>query len=910
MNLYKRTLLLLAGAFLVSSLIGCEKSTEPATITSADTPIPGALALPKQPPSARLPEGVSPGHYSLRLNIDPRESNFSGTVAIDVVLTGSTDFFWMHGNDLEVSSAIAVLASGETVDLQWQQATETGVAKITAAQALPAGKLLLQIEYIAPFNTNLEGLHTVTEGGQAYAFTQFEATAGRLAFPSFDEPGFKVPFDIELTIPAEYSGISNTPITSESAATEGYKTLTFATTKPLPTYLIAFAVGPFDVVDWEPVAASPLRSEPLPLRGITAAGKGDEIRFALKNTAAIILEMEDYFDTPYPYAKLDIIAVPDFGSGAMENAGAITYREELILMDENASVGQKRSFFGVHAHEIAHQWFGNLVTPVWWEDIWLNESFATWNSSIILDRLFPDQKYRDALQNGVSYVMPNDSLASARQIREPITRHEDIGSAFNGITYQKGSGVLSMFESFLGRDNFRDGIRHYMKIHAFGNTSAEDFIGAIADANPQVNGKDLREAFRSFIEQPGLPFVSTSLNCTDNGVSLEVSQQRYLPTGSTGSSNQTWVIPACVSMIENGESSSQCFLLKDATETIPLNTERCPDALLPNTGGTSYYRWSLPAAQWKGLLTSFEQMSITEQISIASSLSAALNNGSMSIEDYLQAVPTITRSDSWRVAIAPRTDLYKIKDHVADEEERAALEVRLREWYQPRLDELNALPSLRPDQEQFRMFIMSTLAIGAQDPAIRKELAEMGVAFTGYGGDEKLHHEAVDPNLTYIALLVATDEYGKPFTDLLWKLFKESDNANDRNYLLRATANSIDPGIAKTVRGRALSPDLKDNEMPSILYGQMSRAENREAMWAFAKEHMADLLERIPTWRKGYIPSYFDNFCSREKANEIEAEFRPMIDTLESGPRNLANSLETIRLCAAFVDNHKTTPGE
>jgi len=359
-------------------------------------------------------------------------------------------------------------------------------------------------------------------------------------------------------------------------------------------------------------------------------------------------------------------------------------------------------------------------------------------------------------------------------------------------------------------------------------------------------------------------------------------------------------------MLENGNSSSQCFLLKEKSETITLNTERCPDALLPNMGGTGYYRWSLPSQQWAALLASFDQLSITEQISVASSLSAALNNASMTIEEYLQAVPAITRSDSWRVAIAPRTDLYKIKEYVANEEERQALEARLREWYQPRLDELNALTSLRPDQVQFRMFMMSTLAIGAYDPAIRKELAEMGAAFTGFGGDEKIHHEAIDANLTYIALLVATDEYGKPFTDLLWKLFKASDNANDRNYLLSAMANSIDSGIAEAVRERILSPELKDNEVNGILYAQMSRAENREAMWVWTQANMQALLERTPNQRRGQLPSIFDTFCTLDHATQIETVFNPMIDTLQSGPRNLANSLETIRLCASFVAAHKT----
>ncbi len=901
-----KQLLLIVIALTTSLLFACGESTPP----PANTDAAATLSLPEQPPSARLPSSISPTHYRLQLTIDPREARFSGITEIDVTLDGNTPFVWLHGRELDVSSATAVLASGEVINLTWQQASAHGVAKLTAQEPLPAGKLQLLINYSAPFDTNLQGLHTVEQGGISYAFTQFEATSARLAFPSFDEPGFKVPFDIRLTVPADYSAISNTPVVDEVAAANGLKTLTFATTKPLPTYLIAFAVGPFDIVEWEPIPANAVRPTPLPLRGVTTRGKGSEIHFALENTAAIVHEMEKFFDTPYPYAKLDIIAVPDFSAGAMENAGAITYREQLILLDENASVGQKRGFFSTHAHEIAHQWFGNLVTPVWWDDIWLNESFATWNAAIIMDKLFPDQKYRDALQNSVSRVMRNDSLASARQIRESITRHEDISSAFNGITYQKGGGVLSMFEAFLGRDNFRDGIRHYMKVHAFGNTTAEDFIGAIADANPQVNGADLREAFASYIEQPGLPIISTALTCSEDGVSLEVSQQRYLPIGSEGSRDQTWVIPACVSMLEGDKSSDQCFLLKNQSETIVLNTERCPDALLPNTGGTSYYRWSQSAEQWAALLAHFQQLSVTEQISIASSLSAAVNAGKIELDDYLAAVPTIIGSESWRVAIAPRADLYKIKEFVASDAERTELEAMLVQWYQPVLDELNAAPTLSPDQEQFRMFMMSTLALGAHDPAIRAELAAMGAAYTGFGTDQSLHHDAVDPNLVYIALLVAADEYGKPFTDLLWQQFKASDNAHDRQELLAAMAYSIEPSIAAAVRDRILSSDLRDNEIFIILYGQMGRSENRQAMWDWTKTNMTALLDRIPNWNKGKLPANFATFCSPEQADDMERAFGPIIDTLEAGPRYLANAVETIRLCAAFVEHHQTPKGE
>lgn len=870
-----------------------------------DSLVMGTLELSPKAPAARLPEGVAPTHYSLHLDIDPRKERFSGSVSIEIELQGSTNLIWLHGKDLDVESASATLPDGAIVPLDWEQVNAAGAAKLTAASMLGAGKATLQLDYNAPFNTSLEGLYKVVKGEDSYAFTQFEATSARLAFPSFDEPSQKVTFDLSMTVPAEYVGITNTPQLSETPQDSQRKTLKFATTKPLPTYLIAFAVGPFDVVEWAPVPSTSLRSQALPLRGITTRGKAPEIHYALENTADIVTALEQYFDTPYPYAKLDIIAVPDFASGAMENAGAITYREQLILLDEKSPVSQKRAFFITHAHELAHQWFGNLVTPVWWDDIWLNESFATWNSHIVLDSIYPEEKYRNSLQNSASWVMRKDSLASARQIREPIVRHEDIGSAFNGITYQKGGGVLSMFESFLGRENFRKGIREYMKTFAFGNTTADDFIGAIADANPQVPGADLQAAFTSYIEQPGLPLISADLKCGDNGAQVELQQQRYLPTGSTGSSDQIWTIPVCLSSLHARESSSECFLLKKQRETITLKDKTCPSAVFPNAGGSGYYRWSLPAQQWLSLMESFDKLSINEQISVANSLSAALNNGSMTEEDYLAAVPKITQSKSWRVAMAPLSDMYKIKDFVASPEEKKVIQAKLSQWYQPQLDRLNALPNRRSDEKQFRELAMSALASGAEDTAVRASLVASAIAYTGFEGDEVLHPDALESDLRRLALNVAAQELGQPFADLLWRLFLEEDNAQLRQYMLYAIAQSPDPMAAADIRGRILSPQLRDNEITNIFYGQMSQEKNRQQAWDWSAQNMDGILDRIPTWKKGQVPSYFSSFCDRAAAEAIEEFFTPMINDLESGPRYLANSLETIRLCAAFVDLHK-----
>lgn len=920
MGLYKSTLLT---ACLLSALAGCSKPSGDAS-KQAETPVtaapavgltstgdssdtqPDRLELPESAPPARLPQGIAPTLYRLHLNIDPRLDRFSGSSSIDIELTAATDFLWMHGKSLEVSSARAVLEDGKEIHLTWTQASAQGVARLGADQLLPAGKATLHFEYEAPFDTSLEGLYKVEDAGKPYAFTQFEATSARLAFPSFDEPAFKVPFDISLTIPEAYAGITNTPQLSEEPAADGTRKLNFARTKPLPTYLIAFAVGPFDIVEWEPVPTTGLRDATVPLRGITTQGKGDEIRYALENTAAIVMEMEHYFDTPYPYAKLDIIAVPDFSAGAMENAGAITYREQLILLDESAPVHQQHGFFVTHAHELAHQWFGNLVTPVWWDDIWLNEAFATWNSYIVLDRLFPEKKYREALQNISSGVMRHDSLASARQIREPIVRHEDIASAFNGITYRKGGGVLSMFESFLGSDNFRDGIRYYMKAYAFGNTTADDFITAIAQANPQVDAGDLRAAFSSYIEQAGLPLLSAELDCTDATPRVRLSQQRYLPAGSEGSSDQSWIVPVCVSTLGENGTGSECFLLREPNAVFDLKSEQCPQAIMPNTGGNSYYRWSLPPEQWLALMQEFAGLNTNEQISVANSLSAALNNGSMGIENYFAVVPRIIAADAWRVAMAPGADLDKIREFVANERERTLLADKLVAWYQPQLDRLDGLAERDADQARFRAQVMSTLALAAQDPVVRARMAAAGAAFVGFEQDEKIHPEAVDPNLRLLALTVAIEEYGKPYADLLWRQLLASSNALLRQDMLYALGYSRDPVVASVMRDRILAPELKDNEIYPIIYGQGAHRETRDALWDWIQTNMWAVMDRIPSWNRGKLPGRLDSFCSREKANDMENFFAPVIDELESGPRYLANALETIRLCAEFVDLHRT----
>jgi len=345
--------------------------------------------------------------------------------------------------------------------------------------------------------------------------------------------------------------------------------------------------------------------------------------------------------------------------------------------------------------------------------------------------------------------------------------------------------------------------------------------------------------------------------------------------------------------------------MKRQIETVSLKNQSCPAAILPNTGGNGYYRWALPSQQWLALMPYFETLSANEQISVANSLSAALNDGSMNLEDYLLAIPDITRATSWRVAMSPWSDLHKIKDFVARGDDKNTIKTIFQSLYQPQLDRLNGLNSRNANEEQFRVYAMSALANGAEESSLRDSLLASAIAYTGYKTDEKLHPDALASDLRQLALGVGAQELGQAFADLLWKHFLEEDNAQLRQYLLFAIAQSPNPDVAAQTRERILSPHLRDNEVPTIYYGQMSEEKNRNALWKWSMENMDSVLERVPAWKKGQMPRYFSPFCDRAHANEIEAFFTPMIDELESGPRYLANALETIRLCAEFVDRHR-----
>jgi hypothetical protein len=385
------------------------------------------------------------------------------------------------------------------------QTSGTEFAGFAAASAIPAGPAQLRIEYHGAFNKNgSDGLFKLQDGGEWYVYSQFESIDARKAFPCFDEPNFKTPWQLTLHVNKSDAAVSNTPVQSETDEPGGRKKVVFGETKPLPSYLVALGVGPFDFVD-----AGKAGKNHTPLRMITPKGKAAQAKYAAEVTGPLLAALEDYFGVPYPYEKLDILSVPLFG-GAMENAGLITCAQSLMLRDPaQDSIDRQRDYALVVAHEMAHQWFGDLVTTAWWDDIWLNEAFASWMDSKIMRHWKPEWNTVIDEQNTRLGAMGGDELVSARKIRQPIESNDDIANAFDGITYSKGEAVIGMFENWMGEDAFRRGVQRYIRQYAWRNATAGDFLDALSSAGSQPVGR----AFSTFLDQAGVPLVSVGLSC-------------------------------------------------------------------------------------------------------------------------------------------------------------------------------------------------------------------------------------------------------------------------------------------------------------------------------------------------------------------------------------------------------------
>ena len=831
------------------------------------------------PPSLRLPSGARPIRYEATLTVVPGEPKASGEIAIDLELERSHQVLWLNADDLVVSR-VAVSTAATKVTMLPAADQFLGLA---FEPPLSPGRHRLTLAFEAEQTRNsTRGVFALQYGGAWYAMTQFEALSARRAFPCFDEPGFKVPWQLTLNVPRELAAFSNTPVVSETDAGSGMKAVRFAETRPLPSYLIAFAVGPWETVDLGRVGMNPT-----PMRIIVPRGRQADASFAAEAYPQIFGRLERWFGIAHPYPKLDQIAIPLSVGFAMENVGLITYGVTTLLAKPGEAAPRFRhGSASVGAHEMSHQWFGNLVTTAWWNDIWLNEAFATWIAAKMVDEWRPDYERGAARSAERAEAIAEDMLDSARRIREPIVSRGDIFNAFDSITYQKGATVLDMFEGWIGRETFRRGVQRYLEENGDGTATADDFLRTLGAASDRPVGP----AFSTFLDQNGVPRVDVALQCSAAGAKLALAQRRLVPLGAPEHADQRWQVPVCVRYGDRATWRQSCTLLAEKSATLELKGT-CPKVIMANAGGRGYYVASYPDDLLTRLAANRDVLSPPEYAGLLYDMRALVRAGSLTGAQALQWVRAAGNSRDRHVVEADIELARFVRDTLLGEAERSSFSAFVRQVFGERARRLGFAPrhGESDDDQLLRRSLVRFVA--PEDPKLAAEARRLALSWIR-------DRTAVDAGMVDSVLLIAAQTGDATLFDAMLSEAKATSDSLDRRNLMFALVSFTDPALARRGMGILLDPAFDIRESGTALaYSRRSIPPRRETH-DFIAANFEEMAKRVARDTPGGWPEYAAVLCSEKDRADVEAFWRDRIAKYAGGERNLRQALEQIELCA------------
>ncbi len=851
-------------------------------------------------PGIRLRGTVRPVAQQLHLTLDPTQVATRGTTTIDVDLTQPQRTIWLNARGLKATQAV-VTQGTRRWPARFSMADDVeGIARLDLDDTLPAGRFAITIEFTGTLADDLDSLYRVEVDGRWYLFSQFEALGAREAFPCFDEPARKIPFRISVTHPLGIDVVGNTK-TVKREVRGNEVTVTFAETKPLPTYLLALVGGPIEIVDGPMVPPTSTRPTPLAIRGIASAGKGALLKTSLQRTAEVVVDQERAFGIGYPWDKLDIVAVADFSAGAMENAGLITYRDTRLFVDEQSPLSVQKANLEVIAHETAHQWFGNIVTMAWWDDLWLNEAFATWMAARTVQRLRPDFDADLELVSGGQWAMTVDSLASARRIREPVKNRGDIDNAFDSLTYSKGAAVIGMFEHWIDRTHgagtFLRGVTTYLKDHAFSSGTTADFLVAVSS----VAGVDVAPAFLSLLDQTGVPLVQGRCVVDNGAARFAVRLQRSLPLGSAGATAAHYTLPICVAFSSNGKSTQRCALI-DGAGQIDLGTATCPLVIHPNADGAGYHRFALDPPAIAALAKTSASMTATERLAFADSVLAAFHAGTIDFATALSATKPLVADPQQAIALSAYTLLATARDvfFFDDEGLRATIDAQAAALYQPVLNRLGLVDRARePARDRERRAAVALVLVDV-NAAFAKQMAAHARAWL------QTPHTRIARDLLPAALraYVAVDVVAAADVAALVARAKREVDPQVRSEILHAIAATEHPALVESVFNFVFDDELRVNERALGLRAQGARRRSAPQAFALLREHYTRVAARLPEdWQTGLV-DVSEGLCTLDDAGAVDVFFAPKRKTTPGLDLALAHTSESIRLCAALSAHH------
>jgi puromycin-sensitive aminopeptidase len=849
----------------------------------------------------RLPSNVRPIRYNITLRPNLDTFTFTGEESIELHILEPVSEIVLNAAELQVPTATLELPSGEILDgNEIDLDKETDRLTLRFLEKAPVGKSILRLSFTGSLNDQLRGFYrsqyTDARGRTQYlATTQFEATDARRALPCWDEPSIKAEFDVTLIVPKNLTAISNMPISNEEPMSGGKKAVHFETTPRMSTYLLAFIVGDLECVEETAPGGTQVRVW-------ATRGKAHLGRFALKNSVRALAYMNNYFGIAYPLPKMDHIAIPDFAAGAMENWGAITYRETALLYDpDNSSAQIKQRILEVVAHEMAHMWFGDLVTMEWWDDLWLNESFASWMGDKTVDHLFPEwQMWTQFVSHDTNVALSLDGLRNSHPIEAVVDDPSEIRELFDAISYSKGGSVLRMLENYVGSETFQAGLHNYLSTHAYDNARGAHLWGAINDvaernisSETRVSVSDLMEAW---IKQVGYPMVKTDVKRSGSSVEVTVSQSRFLYDHLLDAKTDGSLWPIPISHTHAGSTVQTKMMLQGPRGHFRADVDK--GWLKLNAGQTGFFRVAYNESEWDRLKKAITTQSLApiDRLGLQDDAYALVKAGHMPATVFL----------SLAEAFLGETDAIVWGDLAANLRGLEAMLVGT-----PHLSAFHGYArglftriagnvgwDAQPDEEHLDA-ILRSVVIGSYGSYGDSDTLDEGYRrFDAHASGVKI----IPPDIRGVAFSLVSQIADRTTYDTLWRLEKEAVLHEEKVRILGALTRTHDKALLSDLLERSMTDDVRAQDTPLVIVQAANNTEGRDLTWEFVKENWHELDRRYG--QGGFAIMRIVGIAAGFSSLEREEEVRKFFEThpAPSAARTLQQVLESIRLNKRWLD--------
>ncbi len=831
----------------------------------------------------RLPELAVPESYKLNFAPDFDKDNFAGEETIQIRVLKPSSQIVLNSAQIEFQEATLSSAGvKQTAKVTLDKSKE--MATLVFDKVIQPGPATIHVKYAGVLNDELRGFYLGKDKeGRKYAVTQFEATDARRAFPSFDEPDYKATFDLTVIADKRMSAISNGKVVSDTPGPgDARHTVKFATTAKMSSYLVALAVGQFEYLEGE--------ADGIPIRVWGAPGTKQDGKFALEVAEQCMKYYDRYFGIKYPFEKLDMIGLPDFAAGAMENTGFITYREVILLLDDKkASVGLHQTVATVIAHEMAHQWFGDLVTMKWWDDIWLNEGFATWMENKAVAAWKPEWHLELDDVQGTVGTLGVDALKNTRPIHQAAETPAQIQELFDGIAYGKAASVLRMLEAYLGPETFRAGVDQYLKQHSYGNATADDFWKTLA----AVSKKPVDQIMPTFVKQPGAPMISVRPQCSGNSSTVTLSQKRYFFDRSlfeTGN-DELWQVPVCLKEHgDSGKDSQKCVLLTRKEQNFAL--PGCGSWVMANAAASGYYRSGYSADAVRAMSRDIEKdLTPSERIVLLSDSWASVRVGEQQIGDYL-ALAEGLQPDRTRAVLEQVTrQLEFISDHLVTDGDRDSYEQWVRRLLSPVAKELGwqAKPGESDETKTLRAHVMHTLGYAGRDPEVLAEARKLS--------DQGLREAAlIDHTIAFTAFALAAENGDAAlYEQIMDRLQKKGASLEEYYLYFQALAQFREPKLLQRTLEYAISPAVRSQDTLGLISSVMENPAGTRLAWEFVRGHWPEIQKVGGGFTSGEVVAATGVICDTGMRDEVQDFFAT--HKVATAERTLRQSLERMNYC-------------